>query len=53
VRNGDLVDKAYFSSFAGGATASFAPRNDSYIYYDDIKVSTDRADICELNPGGC
>ncbi|GAB3439274.1 hypothetical protein GCM10027570_03370 [Streptomonospora sediminis] len=48
VTNGDQVDTAYFDSFAGGATAEFAPRNDSYIWYDDIKVSTDPADICEL-----
>ncbi|WP_369819677.1 polysaccharide lyase [Actinoplanes sp. TFC3] len=42
VRNGDLVDKAYFSSFAGGATAEFAPKNDSFLYVDDITVSTTR-----------
>ncbi|MBD2847111.1 carbohydrate-binding protein [Paenibacillus sp. IB182496] len=53
VRNSDKVDKAYFSSFFGGATASFAPANDSYIWYDDIKVSTTPADICELSSGGC
>ncbi len=53
VRNADQVDKAYFSSFAGGATTSFAPAVDSYIWYDDLKVSTSRADICELASGGC
>jgi hypothetical protein len=53
VRNADLVDRAYFSSFFGGATADFAPKNDSYIWYDDLKVTTNRADICELNAGGC
>ncbi|MFD0671059.1 carbohydrate-binding protein [Cohnella sp. GCM10027633] len=53
VRNGDLVDKAYFSSFFGGAEAAFAPANDSYIWYDDLKVSTNRAEICELSAGGC
>lgn len=52
VRNADQVDRAYFSSFAGGATAEFAPANDSWIWYDDLKVSTRRADICELT-GGC
>lgn len=51
VTNEDQVNKAYFDSFAGGATEEFAPRNDSYIWYDDVKVSTDPADICELN--GC
>ncbi|MFF1920608.1 polysaccharide lyase [Streptomyces sp. NPDC058221] len=49
VTNDDQVDKAYFSSFAGGGTPEFAPANDGYIWYDDIKVSTDRADICELS----
>ncbi|MFC3996160.1 polysaccharide lyase [Nocardiopsis sediminis] len=51
VTNDDQVDTAYFDSFAGGATTEFAPRNDSYIWYDDIKVSTDPADICELDDG--
>lgn len=49
VRNGDLVDRAYFSSFAGGATPDFAPANDSWIWYDDLKVSPYRSDICELS----
>ncbi|MFD8097428.1 polysaccharide lyase [Streptomyces malaysiensis] len=49
VSNGDQIDKAYFSSFAGGATTDFAPVNDSYMWFDDIKVSTNRADICELS----
>lgn len=53
VRNSDLIDKAYFSSFFGGATVEFAPANDSYIWYDNIKVSTNREDICELDAGGC
>jgi hypothetical protein len=53
VRNADKVDKAYFSSFFGGATASFAPANNSYVWYDDIKVSTAKSDICELDAGGC
>jgi hypothetical protein len=52
VRNNDLVDKAYFSSFFGGATQTFAPKNDSYIWYDDLKVSTNRSDICELTTPG-
>lgn len=52
VRNADQVDRAYFSSFAGGATASFAPANDSWIWCDDLKVSTVRTDLCELT-GGC
>jgi hypothetical protein len=52
VRNTDLVDAMYFSSFFGGATETFAPLNDSVIHYDDFKASTSRADICEIN-GGC
>lgn len=52
VTNDDQVDKAYFDSFAGGATTEFAPQIDSDVWYDDIKVSTDRADITELS-GGC
>jgi hypothetical protein len=39
VTNGDLIDKAYFSSFAGGADTAFAPTVDSYVYYDDLEVS--------------
>ena len=53
VTNADQVDKAYFSSFAGGGTLEFAPTNDSWIWYDDLKVSTVRSDICELAAGGC
>ncbi|MET0401878.1 MAG: polysaccharide lyase [Cystobacter sp.] len=52
VTNTDVVDKAYFSSFFGGATTEFAPTINSYIWYDDLKVSTDPSDICELT-GGC
>jgi hypothetical protein len=40
VRNGDLVDTAYFSSFFGGNTYTFAPTRDSYIWYDDVRAST-------------
>lgn len=49
VTNDDQIDKAHFSSFAGGGTPEFAPANDSYMWFDDIKVSTDRDDICELS----
>ncbi|WP_017569523.1 polysaccharide lyase [Nocardiopsis halotolerans] len=51
VSNEDLVEKAYLWSFFGGSTEGFAPAHDSYVWYDDLKVSTSRADICEL--GGC
>ncbi|MDR7320345.1 MULTISPECIES: polysaccharide lyase [Catenuloplanes] len=40
VSNGDQVDSAYFSSFAGGGDATFAPRTDSEIFYDDLEVAT-------------
>lgn len=40
VRNSDLVDRAYFSSFFGGSTTDFAPANDSSIWHDDVQVST-------------
>ncbi|MFI5841546.1 polysaccharide lyase [Catenuloplanes sp. NPDC051500] len=40
VSNGDQVDSAYFSSFAGGGDTTFAPRADSHILYDDLEVST-------------
>nr|WP_218908707.1 hypothetical protein [Nocardiopsis sinuspersici] len=48
VSNGDLVDKAYFSTFFGGSTEGFAPANDSYAWYDDLEVSTSAADVCGL-----
>ncbi|WP_168120845.1 polysaccharide lyase [Paenibacillus sp. HB172176] len=53
VTNSDKVDKAYFSTFYGGATEDYAPANDSYIWYDDVKVSSLRSDMCELDKGGC
>ncbi|MDP9793403.1 hypothetical protein J2S43_001915 [Catenuloplanes nepalensis] len=40
VSNGDQVDRAYFSSFAGGGDATFAPRTDSEIFYDDLEIAT-------------
>lgn len=52
VSNDDLVDGAPLSTFFGGSTEGFAPAHDGYIWYDDLKVSTSRADICELD-GTC
>lgn len=40
VRNADQINFAYFSSFFGGATQSFAPTRNSYIWYDDVRVQT-------------
>ncbi len=53
VTNADKVDKAYFSSFYGGATETYAPAHDSYVWYDDVKMSALRSDMCELDKGGC
>lgn len=48
VNNDDKVDKAYFATFYGGGTREYAPERDSYIWYDDVKVSSLRSDMCEL-----
>lgn len=48
VSNGDLVDKAYFSTFFGGSSEGFAPERDSYVWYDDLEASASRADMCGL-----
>ncbi|WP_020617363.1 S-layer homology domain-containing protein [Paenibacillus daejeonensis] len=53
VTNSDKVDKAYFATFYGGGTPEYAPTHDSYIWYDDLKVSQQRSDMCELEPGTC
>ncbi len=34
------IDSFYFSTFHGGNTKDWAPKNDSYIYFDDFKVTT-------------
>ena len=38
------INSFYFSTFHGGNTTSWAPKNDSYIYFDDIKVSCVKPD---------
>jgi hypothetical protein len=43
VNNGDKVDQLYFSTFHGGSTAAWAPTVDSYLWFDDIKISTDKS----------
>lgn len=45
VTNGDQVDNLYFSTFHGGSTAGWSPTVDSYTWFDDIKISTNPADI--------
>ncbi|WP_162144155.1 T9SS type A sorting domain-containing protein [Sporocytophaga myxococcoides] len=47
VTNGDKVDALYFSTFHGGSTADWAPLVDSYIWFDDIVISTRLADVVE------
>ena len=34
------IDSFYFSTFHGGNTEDWAPKNDSYIYFDNFKIST-------------
>lgn len=53
VSNSDKVDKAYFATFYGGGTPDYAPTHDSYIWYDDVKASPYRSDMCELEPESC
>ncbi|MBO9700099.1 MAG: T9SS type A sorting domain-containing protein [Sporocytophaga sp.] len=45
VSNGDKVDALYFSTFHGGSTADWAPLVDSYIWFDDIVISTSLSDV--------
>lgn len=42
--NGDMVDKLYISTFHGGDDETWAPKNDSYIWFDDIRIGTSRED---------
>ncbi|MFN3405021.1 MAG: T9SS type A sorting domain-containing protein [Cytophagaceae bacterium] len=45
VTNGGLVDNLYFSTFHGGSTAAWAPIENCYIWFDDIIITTNPADI--------
>jgi len=36
------IDTFYFSTFHGGNTADWAPLKDSYIYFDNFKVTTNK-----------
>jgi len=45
VNNGSKVDNLYFSTFHGGSTVDWAPVNDSYIWFDDVLVSTQVSDV--------
>jgi len=41
------IDTFYFSTFHGGNTEDWAPLNDSYIYFDDFKVTKNKPDGLE------
>jgi len=43
--NGDMVDNFFLSSFHGGSNADWAPVNTCFMWYDDIKISTDYTDV--------
>lgn len=45
VNNGDKVDALYFSTFHGGSNSNWAPANDSYIWFDDITISSKLSDV--------
>ncbi|GAL86851.1 polysaccharide lyase polysaccharide lyase family 14 protein [Sporocytophaga myxococcoides] len=45
VSNGDKVDALYFSTFHGGSTTDWAPLVDSYVWFDDIVISTKVTDV--------
>jgi hypothetical protein len=45
VNNGDRVDSFYFSTFHGGNSAAWAPTVDSYIWFDDLIISSNPSDV--------
>lgn len=51
VSNGDKVDNLYFSTFHGGSTTDWAPTVDSYTWFDDFVVSTNKADVISITTG--
>lgn len=38
VNDGSLVDNLYFSTFHGGSDASWAPSEDCFIWYDNVRI---------------
>ena len=40
LNNGSLIDTLYFSTFHGGGDDSWVPANDSWIWFDDMNIST-------------
>lgn len=45
VSNKNKVDNFYFSTFHGGNTHEWAPRNTCWIWYDDLKISDKKEDV--------
>jgi hypothetical protein len=45
VTNSDKVDALYFSTFHGGADATWAPTVTCHSWFDDIKIGTTKADV--------
>ncbi|MFQ3574886.1 MAG: T9SS type A sorting domain-containing protein [Cytophagales bacterium] len=45
VTNADKVNSLYFSTFHGGADASWAPTVTCHIWFDDIIISTNKNDV--------
>ncbi|MBN2523899.1 MAG: hypothetical protein JXB24_11545 [Bacteroidales bacterium] len=45
VTNGDKVDAFYFSTFHGGNDITWSPKNDCYIWFDDIIVTRDPKNV--------
>ncbi len=45
VTNGDQVDNFYFSTFHGGGDGSWAPGNDCYTWFDDVKIGKSFSDV--------
>jgi hypothetical protein len=45
VNNGDQVNSFYFSTFHGGSSADWAPTVDSYIWFDDLIITSNPADV--------
>lgn len=43
--NGEKADKLYLSTFHGGSDATWCPTETCYIWFDDMKISTDFNDV--------
>jgi len=50
--NGDNVDKLYFSTFHGGNDQTWVPTETCHIWYDDIRIGTDREEVTAVEPVG-